>query len=179
MSELIFYNANVITMDRNFPKGELIAIGDDKILAVTSNEDIKEFKTKNSKIIDCKGKTVLPGFIDAHCHVYGLAESLISLNIVPNTNRTISNLQDEIRHYSKTIPPGSWIRGKRYNEFYLKEKRHLNRWDLDQALFDHPIKLTHCSGHAHVLNSLALQFVGISKESPDPPGGMIDRHLET
>ena len=76
-------------------------------------------------------------------------------------------------------PTASWVRGKGYNEFYLKEKRHPNRYDLDKAAPSRPVKLTHRSGHAHVLNSLALKHVGITAESGDPPDGLIDRDLET
>jgi predicted amidohydrolase YtcJ len=73
--------------------------------------------------------------------------------------------------------PGTWIRGRGYNEFYLAEKRHPTRWDLDEVAPNHHVKLTHRSGHAHVLNSLALQAVNISMETPDPEGGLIDRDI--
>ena len=130
--------------------------------------------------IDCKGKTVLPGFIDAHLHLHALAESHVTLNLEPHHNvQSISDIQTKIRNYSQKLPPGTWIRGRGYNEFYLAEKRHPNRWDLDQVTSVHPIKLTHRTGHAHVLNSLALQMVGISNETPDPPDGLIDRDIET
>jgi predicted amidohydrolase YtcJ len=84
-----------------------------------------------------------------------------------------------IRQFSEKLPSGTWIRGRGYNEFYLAERRHPNRWDLDRATTVHPIKLTHRSGNAYVLNSLALKIVGISKETPDPPEGLIDRDMET
>ena len=74
--------------------------------------------------------------------------------------------------------PGAWS-GKGYDEFHLAERRHPCRWDLDAVAPGHPVKLTHRSGHAHVLNSLALKLAGITIESGDPPGGMIDRALDT
>jgi predicted amidohydrolase YtcJ len=77
------------------------------------------------------------------------------------------------------LPKGTWIRGRGYNEFYLVEKRHPTRWDLDAISTIHPMKLTHRTGHAHVLNSLALKLVGISKETADPPDGLIERDIET
>jgi len=180
MADLIIFNANVITMDPTCPKVKLVVIQNNRILAVGRNQDLKEIKTKTAKIIDCNGKTVLPGFIDAHIHLHSFAESFIALNLEPhNTVRSISDIQKKIRELSQQLPEGTWIRGRGYNEFYLGEKRHPSRWDLDAISTIHPMKLTHRTGHAHVLNSLALKLVGISKETPDPPDGLIERDLET
>jgi predicted amidohydrolase YtcJ len=84
-----------------------------------------------------------------------------------------------LRNVAQKAVPGTWIRGRGYNEFYLAEKRHPTRWDLDEVSPNHPIKLTHRSGHAHVLNSLALQAANISIETSEPPGGLIDRDINT
>ena len=179
MADLIIFNANIITMDPTCPKVKLVAIRNNRILAVGRNQDLKEIKTKTAKIIDCNGKTVLPGFIDAHIHLHSFAESFIALNLEPhNTVRSISDIQKKIRELSQQLPEGTWIRGRGYNEFYLGEKRHPSRWDLDAISTIHPMKLTHRTGHAHVLNSLALKLVGISKETPDPPDGLIERTLK-
>jgi hypothetical protein len=167
-------------MDPTFPKTQLVVIKNNRILAVGRNEDLKKFENTSTNIIDCKGKTVLPGFIDAHCHIPSLAESFVTLHLNSQNNvHSISDIQAKIRFLSEECPSGTWIRGKGYNEFYLTEKRHPNREDLDRATSIHPIKLTHRSGHAHVLNSAALRMVGISKESSDPPGGLIDRDIRT
>ena len=180
MSDLILFNANVITMDPKLPRAQLVAIQGGKILAVSSNESIIEFKNRYTKVIDCNGKTILPGFIDAHLHLFAFAESLVTLNLEPrNSIRSISDIQKKIRETSHQQPPGTWIRGRGYNEFYLAEKRHPNRWDLDAVTSVHPIKLTHRSGNAYVLNSSALKHVGISKETADPPEGLIDRDIQS
>ncbi len=180
MSDLILFNANVIAMDPAFPHARLVAIQDGKISAVSSNESIVKLKKRNTKLIDCKGRTILPGFIDAHFHLFGFAESLITLNLEPrNGIYSISDIQKKMREQSQKQPPGTWIRGRGYNEFYLAEKRHPNRWDLDSVTTIYPIKLTHRSGRAYVLNSLGLKLVGISKEAGDPPEGLIDRNVET
>jgi predicted amidohydrolase YtcJ len=163
-----------------FPRAQLVAIQDDKILYVGKNNNLDELKHKKSKIIDCKRNAVLPGFIDSHLHFHGFAESLVTLNLEPRNNiRSISDLQDKIKQLSKGLQPRTWIRGRGYNEFYLAEKRHPTRWDLDLATSTHPIKISHRSGRAHVLNSLALSLVSISKETADPPGGLIDRDIPT
>ncbi len=81
MPILILFNANVITMDPTFPKTQLVVIKNNRILAVGRNEDLKKFENTSTNIIDCKGKTVLPGFIDAHCHIPSLAESFVTLHL--------------------------------------------------------------------------------------------------
>jgi predicted amidohydrolase YtcJ len=180
MADLILCNANVITMDPACPRAQLVAIENRKIISVTTSDKLVEHKKSETKVIDCNGETILPGFIDAHCHIPSLAESFLALNLNPQNNvHSISDIQAEIQSLSKELPPGKWIRGKGYNEFYLTEKRHPTREDLDRATTIHPIKLTHRSGHAHVLNSAALRIVGISKETSDPPGGLIDRDIRT
>jgi hypothetical protein len=180
MADIILFNANVLTMDPLHPKADGVAIKDGKILSVATNDDLKKWKRKKTITIDCNGKTVLAGFIDAHCHLHALAESYVTLNLDPHHHvRSISDIQTKIKTSSQKLPSGTWIRGRGYNEFYLAEKRHPNRWDLDQVTSSHPIKLTHRTGHAHVVNSLALKMVGISNETPDPSDGLIDRDIKT
>jgi Predicted metal-dependent hydrolase with the TIM-barrel fold len=178
IADLILCNANVLTLDSNHPQGQLVAIRDGKVLALGENEDLKEFRGNKTEVIDCQAKTVLPGFNDAHCHLIALAKSLVTPNLGPAKVHSIPDIQKEIAKLAQDVPPGSWIRAEGYNEFYLAEKRHPTRWDLDKATTAHPVKLTHRSGHAHVLNSLALALVGVSTETPDPPGGIIERDLE-
>jgi hypothetical protein len=180
MADLVLFNANVITMDPAFPEARWVAIENGKIFVLGPEDGFKKFSHPYTKAIDCRGKTVLPGFIDAHLHFWGLAENLEMLNLEPRNNiRSIPDIQEKIMQASGNLPSGDWIRGRGYQEFYLAEKRHPTRWDLDRAAPSHPVKLTHRSGHAHVLNTLALRFVGISKETGDPPGGLIDRQIET
>jgi predicted amidohydrolase YtcJ len=180
MADLILSNANVITMDPLHPRADGVAIKDGIILPITTKDDLNKWKRKKTITIDCKGKTVLPGFIDAHCHLHALAESHVTLNLEPRYDvRSISDIQSKIKEASQKLPSGTWIRARGYNEFYLVEKRHPNRWDLDKVAPAHPVKIAHRTGHAHVLNSLALKMVGISNETPDPPDGMIDRDIKT
>ncbi|GAG09654.1 unnamed protein product, partial [marine sediment metagenome] len=178
-ADLILYNANVLTLDRHYPKAELVAVQNGKIVRISGSEALNELRGAGTKAIDCRGKTVLPGFNDAHCHLVAFAESLLTPDLSPPAVHSISDIQGKLRKLSEDFPLGSWIRARGYNEFYLAEKRHPTRWELDEATTSHPIKLTHRSGHAHVLNSLALALAGISIETPEPPGGMIERDLET
>jgi predicted amidohydrolase YtcJ len=180
MSDLVLYNANVITMDPVCPKAEMVIIKNGRITGVSDNTAIRELKDGKAEVMDCEGKTVIPGFIDAHCHLAAFAEGLVSIDLSPQEGtRSLADMCGKIRTFCADRPRDTWIRGKGYNEFYLKEKCHPNRHDLDKAAPLHPVKLTHRSGHAHVLNSLGLKIVGITAESGDPPDGLIDRDLET
>jgi predicted amidohydrolase YtcJ len=180
MTDLILSNAHVITMDPAHPSAELIAVERGRISFVGDNGNLGALKRPGTRIIDCDGKTLIPGFVDGHCHVQAFAESLVSLDLSPRAKvSSIQDIQDRIRDCSSKLPAGHWIRGKSYNEFYLAEKRHPNRWDLDAAAPFHPVKLTHRSGHAHVLSSLALELAGIGEETGDPPEGLIDRDPNT
>lgn len=180
MSGLILFNANVITMDPMQPWADLVSIEGSQIKMAARREMLQSLRKRGTRAIDCAGRTLAPGFVDAHCHVHAYAESLVSLNLSPaGPVYSIATLQHKIRRFCQDCPPGTWIRGKGYDEFYLAEQRHPNRWDLDAASPLHPVKLTHRSGHAHVLNSLALKHIGITAETGDPPGGLIGRDLES
>jgi predicted amidohydrolase YtcJ len=177
---LILINTNILTFDPLFKKADWVVIKNDKFAAMGYGKDWNDWRKKSSTIINCRGKTVLPGFIDAHLHFVSYAKRFATLNLDPGTDvHTISDIQTRIRDRALLTPPGKWILGNGYNEFYLAEKRHPDRRDLDKASSDHPVRLTHRSGHAHVLNSLALKRVGISKETGDPDGSIIERDLKT
>ncbi|MFH2011100.1 MAG: amidohydrolase [Pseudomonadota bacterium] len=177
--DLILVNANVITLEPEHPLASLIAIRDAKVLYVGDSSDLKEIRGSKSRVIDCTGKTILPGFNDAHCHFFALTESFTSCNFTPKEVRSISDIQEKIRNFAQGLPSGTWVKVRAYDEFYLKEKRHPTYRDLDKATSAHPVKLSHRSGNAHVLNSLAMATVGISNETPEPPGAIIDRDLTT
>jgi len=156
-----------------------VAIRGGKVFHVGEGSDLKEIKGRKSRVIDCRGKTVLPGFNDTHCHFFAFAESLLCCNFSPKQVRSISDMQEYIRKFTKEVPFGTWIKARAYDEFYLNEKRHPTRWDLDKATISHPVKLAHRSGNVHVLNSLGMRIAGISNETPEPPGAIIDRELST
>ncbi len=177
-ADLILYNGVVLTMNRRQPRAELVAVKDGRIVHVGKNEELDGCRVKG-KVIDCEGMTVIPGFNDAHIHVLSYVSNLLSVDCSPVSVKSISDIQDRLRQEAQRTPPGTWIKGSGYNEFYLAERRHPTRHDLDQAVPDHPVKLTHRSLHACVLNSLALSLAGITATTPDPPAGLIDREVDT
>jgi len=178
-ASLVLRNAGVITLEPRRPRARTIYVQGGRILKV-SGRDIDPAATgPGARVIDCAGKTVIPAFHDAHCHIPAYAESLLNIDAGPASVGSIEDIISMIKEAAATLPAGSWIRCTGYNEYYLEEKRHPTRHDLDRATTANPVKLTHRSDHAHVLNSLALQLAGINIESEEPPGGMIERDLGT
>jgi len=178
-ADLILEKANVITMNPAQPAAELVAVRGNRIWLVGGSEELESVKGAKTRLIDCQGKTVVPGFNDAHCHFFSLLRKLLSIDLSPPSVSSIADIKEAVRRQAQNTPPGTWLSGTGYNEFYLKENRCPNRWDIDEVAPDHPVVLAHRSLHACVLNSLALALAGINRETAEPPGAFIERDLET
>lgn len=175
----ILVNANVLTMNPYQPQAEAVALAGERIVAVGSNANIRRLASSSASTIDCQGGTLLPGFNDAHIHLPGLARRLQDLDCSPLHAPSISALQLLIRRRTDNLQSGIWVRGFGYDDLKLAERRHPDRQDLDAVAPHHPVWLQHRSGHASVLNTLALEVAAIHHETPDPPGGVIERDLST
>ncbi len=178
-ADIVLKNASVITMDARQPVAELVAIIGDKISFVGGRKELDSLVGAGTRVIDCGGRTVVPGFNDAHLHFFSLVQKLLSIDLSPPAVDSIADIKEAIRRKAENTPPGTWLRGTDYNEFYLEEKRCPTRWDIDEAAPGHPVILSHRSLHACVLNSLALSLAGIDSETPEPPGARIERDLAT
>lgn len=177
VADLILWNATVLTMDPARPRAEAVGVKQGRVLWVGTNQRAQQHHTRDTKVIDCQGRTIVPGFVDAHCHFRAFAESFSDCCFTPKEVRSLSDIRDRIQRFSREVAHGEWITAGKYDEFYLDEKDHPTRWDLDKATSTHPVRLIHRSGHAHVLNSLAMERVGISTQTPEPPGALIERDL--
>ncbi|MBI2849866.1 MAG: amidohydrolase [Chloroflexi bacterium] len=175
VADLILKNARVITMDNARPDAEIVAIKGDRIIFVGGNDSLESVRGAGTRVMDCAGKTVVPGFNDAHCHIYSLMRQLQSIDISPASVRSIEDIKAAIFRKARQTPQGRWITASGYNDFYLAEKRHPTRWDIDDVSPDHPVALLHRSLHACVLNSRALALAGISGETEEPLGATIER----
>lgn len=178
-ADLVLKNAKVLTMDVEQPSAELVAITGDRILMVGSSTDLDSVSGSKTREIDCQGRTVVPGFNDAHLHLFSLFKKLLSIDLSPMVVSSIEDIKKVIRHKAENTPPGTWLSGTDFNEFYLAEKRFPTRRDIDEVAPDHPVVLSHRSLHACVLNSPALSLAGIDRETPEPPGCVIERELDT
>ena len=181
------------------PDGGYVATAEGRILHVGHGQDASQFRGPDTVEFDCQRMTLLPGFIDAHCHLMALASSLRGVDCRPGIVRSIADIVRAIGRRAEKVSllpcaekPSAeqlgisrtvlahqsnqnWIRAFGYDEFFLAEKRHPTRWDLDVVAPSHPVRLDHRTGHASVLNSAALQLLNIHKETPDPPNGIIER----
>ena len=175
MSDLLLYNANVVTLERDIPRAQVVAVSQGRITWVGYATDISRLKGSFTRAIDCQGMTLVPGFIDAHCHLLALASSLTAVDCGPDKVTSMPQIVKAISRRARATPQGNWIRAYGYDHLLLSEKRHPNRWELDSATPNHPVRLEHRTGHACVLNSSALSAAGITKETPDASDGMIMR----
>ncbi|MGL4109745.1 amidohydrolase [Clostridium sp. LP20] len=174
MREIIYYNGDILTMDETLYV-DAILIRNGLIHKIGCKDDILKFKNENTKVINLKGKTLMPSFIDSHSHLSALATTL---GLVPLGDVTsIEELINKIKEFknSKSIPKGKWIVGFGYDNNSLPNSKHPNKDILDKASIDNPIMISHASGHMGVLNSLALKKLGIGKDTTDPEGGVIGR----
>ncbi len=173
----IIHNANIITVDPNQPRAQAVAIFGDRILSVGSNEDVLKLATSFTSKIDMGGRTITPGFIDAHSHPASSGRRhLIDIDC---SLGSIAEIQAEVAQLAITTPPGEWIFGFKYDDTKTSEGRYINREDLDEVAPFHPVIINHRGGHTAFVNSMALHVSGINKNTPDPNGGHIDRDPNT
>ena len=166
-ADLIVTGATVHTMDPSNPLATALAVRGQHILAVGSDDDVSNLMGSNTKIIDARGQTVLPGFIDAHSHPL-LAEDAISANV--NLPR-ISDVQAALAAQASLTPIGQWVQGTMYDDTKFEEGRALTRQDIDAVVPDHPVMVRHRGGHTAVVNSRALNLAEITPTTADPVGG--------
>jgi predicted amidohydrolase YtcJ len=116
-ADLVLKNARVITVDPRRPTAELVAVKGDRIRLVGSNDSVESVKGAKTRVIDCQGKTVVPGFIDAHCHVFSFIRKQISLDLSLPSVRSMDDIKALIRQKAQQTPAGQWIIGSDYNDF--------------------------------------------------------------
>lgn len=169
----IFIHGEVITADEHFTTYEALAVKNETILHVGATDEVLELAGTETIMTDLKGRSLLPGFIDAHAHLelYGTNQ----LGVPVKSADTIDDLLDKLKARASDTPEGEWIRGWGYNQNHLQEGRHLTKWDLDKVSTSHPIIVVRTCGHISCVNSKALELAGLSNETPDPSGGTYHR----
>jgi hypothetical protein len=174
-ADLILYNGNVLTLAEKTHL-EALAIRDGRIVSLGTNKEVLRLCGSATRCVDLAGKTAMPGFIETHNHPmhYGYAVK-IAVNASTPPNETIDDILQRIDERVRSTPKGEWIRAERYDDTLLREKRHPTRADLDRVSPDHPVYMTHVTGHFSVANSAALRIAGITASTQDPPGGIIYR----
>jgi predicted amidohydrolase YtcJ len=174
--EMIVVNARIYTCDKRQPQAQALAVTHGRLMAVGGTKRIRALATKATRVIDAEGMTVVPGFIDAHTHP---ADSGVSELMFVDCNRpTIAEIQDAIRARAAKTPAGQWVLGFKYDDTKLKDGRPLNRRDVDEAAGERAARVLHRGGHTAIVNSAALEQLGITKNTPDPEGGKFGRDAD-
>ena len=174
----VFINGSILTMDLNNPLVEALSTRGERIEKVGTTAEIMALVDAETEVVDLHGRTMLPGFIDAHGHFPGSGMSVIAadLNSPPIGDKlTIEQVLATLREQAAATEPGDWVSGFGYDDTLLAEMRHPTREELDSVSTEHPVVAMHVSGHMLVANSVALARVGIDADTPDPEGGVIGR----
>jgi predicted amidohydrolase YtcJ len=181
-ADLVLTSAKVITVDRDFSIKEAVAVKDGKILAVGTNDDVKTYIASDTKVLDLKGKPLLPGINESHMHApfFGASRPPLSLDLTYPTVQSIPDMVAALKQKVAEVEPGEWIRGFGWDQSTLEECRNdpsklPRKRDLDTVSPDHPVAFTDFSVHTLLVNSKALEIAGITKDTPDPPSGEMER----
>lgn len=174
----VFIDGTVLTMNAEAPIAQAISVRGDTIEAVGTTEDIMALVTDETVVHDLLGRTLLPGFIDAHGHFPGSGMySLVANLSSPPVGDVIdmAMLIERLRAQAQSKAPGEWVIGLSYDDTAIAEQRHPTRLDLDKASTEHPVVALHSSLHFATVNTKALELLGIDSTTPDPEGGVIVR----
>jgi hypothetical protein len=173
-AETIFHRG-VLWTGRGRPEGATaLAVASGRITAVGSGDDVLALRGPGTALVDLAGQTLIPGFVDAHAHIWKIGHLLTSLLDVRGAS-SLDGLAEQVRERARGLAPGAWLQGRGYNEAKFPEGRPPTRKDLDAIIGDRPVVLTRTCGHIMVCNSAALQRAGVTRNSEPPPGGRIDR----
>ncbi|MCC7235243.1 MAG: amidohydrolase [Bryobacterales bacterium] len=167
-ADLILYNGRIVTADTRFSILQAISISNGKVLRVGVNEAVLRDRKPNTQVVDLKGKMVVPGLIDAHVHALGAGLSEFKRKLPPLNS--IAEIQEFIRQRARATPAGEWIVVPRTLPPRLKEQRFPTRADLD-AVTTHPVAFD--GSYVWGANSMALRISGITRDTPNPPGGEV------
>ena len=176
-ADLVLYNGNIHTMDKRAPHVEAVAIAGETILNIGSNEAMRALLNEGGRAVDLHGRTVVPGLIDAHLHFlsYGLSLREVDLMNVPSLDAALN----KVRVHAASTPAGQWISGRGWDQMLWPDRAFPTHQDLDRITTEHPVFLRRKCGHAGWANGRALEMAGITAETPNPPGGEIERDPQT
>ncbi len=170
--DFVVLNAEIITMDSNLPKAEAMAVSNERIIAIGTNDEITPYQDIAIQKVDMEGRTLLPGFIDTHAHLVGLGRKLLHLDLGNTTS--IEQVLQLVKKEAEQFPHGKLILGYNWDESKWKTPRYLTKRDLDPLTPNNPVILTRVCGHLISVNSLTLQKLELNETHPG-----IDRDTQT
>jgi predicted amidohydrolase YtcJ len=172
-ADVVFKNGNVYTNREGSPRAEAIAIHDGRIVHVGSTIEVAPFERVSARVIDLKGRTVVPGLVDAHVHLSGIGarEATLNLEGIASLDALVAAVKAEVAKKKS----GEWVKGRGWIETFWKPPVFPTRADLDKVAPENPVILVRADGHASIANSAALRVAGIDKTTPNPFGGEISK----
>lgn len=175
-ADLVIKNAKVVTIDKDNPRAEAVAVKGEFIIAVASNKAIDQYiEEGTTTVIDAKGRLLVPGFNDAHCHFRAIDPDYINLRYI--TDQTI--ITEQVKKKVAQAKPGELIRGGRWEHEMFPDKHWPTKELIDPVSPNNPVVLSRIDGHSVLVNSYVIKHSGITKDTPDPFGGEIQRDPET
>ncbi|RLQ23233.1 amidohydrolase [Seongchinamella sediminis] len=174
----VFINAEVLTMDAQNRVVEAVAVRGKVIEAVGSSDEIMALVEPGTEVNDLRGRTLMPGFVDAHGHFPGSGLTAVAADLASppvGDKQTMDDVLAALKEQAAAVDPGEWVFGTGYDDTLLAEQRHPTRAELDAVSSEHPVVALHVSGHMVVANSMALELAGIGPDTEDPVGGVIGR----
>jgi predicted amidohydrolase YtcJ len=171
---LVLKNAKVLTADDAFSVAEAVAVHGDTIVAVGSEAEVAALVGSETRVVDLGGRTLLPGINDSHGHpaFFGSTRPPLAVDLYPPRVATVADAVAEVAAFAAGVPTGMWVRGFGWDSARLVG---VTRYDLDAVTPDHPVVLSDFSGHNLWVNSLALELAGVTADTVDPEGGIVER----
>src|SRR5947208_14758228 len=176
-ADRIFINGNIYTVNEKQRHAEAIAVYRDRIIFVGTNADDEKLQGDKTRIVDLAGKTVMPGLTDSHCHIFGIGEREMTLNLEGTNTR--EDFLEKVKERVAQTDRDKWITGRGWIETFCKPPQFPTRADLDKLAPDNPVFLTRADGHAAVANSAALKIAAVTRETANPFGGEILKDPKT
>ena len=169
--DAVFLNGNVYTGNKAQPRAEAFAIKNGRVSFVGQSVAARKLAGDRTRVIDLHGHTVLPGLTDAHCHILGIGEREMHLNLEGTNSR--EDFLAKVKERVAQTETGKWVTGRGWIETFWDPPQFPTATDLDGIAPDHPVFLTRADGHAAVANTAALRIAGITADTPNPFGGEI------
>ena len=176
-ADIVFKNGNVYTANDKTPKAQAIAVKEDKIVFVGTNAAAQKYVGPNTRVVDLKGNTVVPGFTDSHQHLSGVGQREMTLNLEGTTS--LEDFLAKVKARVDQAKPGEWVTGRGWIETHWNSPVFPTRWDLDKVSPNNPVILGRADGHGSVANSAALKLANITKDTINPFGGEISKDKQS
>ena len=176
-ASLVIKNAKVVTVDAGFSLAQAIAVQGDTIVGVGLNDDVENLIGPDTRVLDLGGRTILPGINDTHGHpaLFGGTRPPLAMDLYAPRISNAADVAAEVKQWVESTSPGKWIRGYGWDPQLMP---HPSRFDIDAVSPDNPVVMNDWTAHSAWVNTRALELAGVTRDTPDPDGGIIERDAD-